>query len=97
MMKMGQILKKKVRVDEKWKNNIFRIFSEKYGKMWKKVKNDENGWDIDKKGQIWRNLKKKIFSGFFSEKYGNMSKIVKNDENRSDIDEKGKNWWKRKK
>ena len=27
------------------------FFSEKYGKMSKKVKNDENGSDIDEKGQ----------------------------------------------
>ena len=48
MMKMGQILIKKVKIDEKWKKkNIFSIFSEKYGKMSKKVKNDENGSDID--------------------------------------------------
>ena len=33
------------------KNNIFWTFSEKYGKMSKKVKNDENGSDIDKNGQ----------------------------------------------
>ena len=32
-------------------NNYFLIFSEKYGKMWKKVKNDENGSDIDENGQ----------------------------------------------
>ena len=33
------------------KNNIFCIFSGKYGKMTKKVKNDEKGSDIDEKGQ----------------------------------------------
>ena len=33
------------------KNDIFWIFSEKYGKMSTKVKNDENGSDIDEKGQ----------------------------------------------
>ena len=32
------------------KNNIFSIFSGKYGKMSKKVKNDENWSDIDEKG-----------------------------------------------
>ena len=49
-MKMGQILMKKVKIDEKRKKIIFFwIFSEEYGKMWKKVKNDENGSDIDKK------------------------------------------------
>ena len=38
---------KKVKVDEK--KNIFWTFSEKYGKMWKKVKNDEKGSDIAEK------------------------------------------------
>ena len=33
------------------KNDIFWIFSEKYRKMSKKVENDENGSDIDEKGQ----------------------------------------------
>ena len=33
------------------KNNIFWTFSGKYGKMSKKVKNDEKGSDIDEKGQ----------------------------------------------
>ena len=33
------------------KKNIFWIFSEKYGKMSKKVKHDGNGSDIDEKGQ----------------------------------------------
>ena len=32
-------------------SNIFWTFSEKYGKMSKKVKNDEKGSDIDEKGQ----------------------------------------------
>ena len=31
------------------KNNIFWIFSEKYGKMSKKVENDENELAIDEK------------------------------------------------
>ena len=52
-MKMGQILIKKVTIDEKCNNNIFSIPSEKYGKMSKKVKNDEHGSDIDEKGQNW--------------------------------------------
>ena len=34
------------------KNNYFWIFSEKYEKMSKKVRNDENGSDIDENGQI---------------------------------------------
>ena len=29
------------------------FFSERYGKMSKKVRNDENRSDIDKKGQNW--------------------------------------------
>ena len=29
------------------KNNVFWKFSEKYGKVSKKLKNDENGSDID--------------------------------------------------
>ena len=33
------------------KNNMFSIFSEKYGKISKKDKNNENGSDIDEKGQ----------------------------------------------
>ena len=35
---------------KKEKNNIFWIFSEECGKMWKKVKNDENQSDSDEKG-----------------------------------------------
>ena len=46
-MEMGQILMKKVKIDDKLKTNIFWIFSETQGKMSKKVKNDENGSDID--------------------------------------------------
>ena len=30
---------------------FFGFFAEKYGKMSKKVENDENGSDIDEKGQ----------------------------------------------
>ena len=37
---------------KKCKNNLFSIFSEKYGKMTKKVKNDENRSDIDEKVKI---------------------------------------------
>ena len=33
------------------KNDIFGFFSEKYRKMLKKVKNDENGSDIDEKAK----------------------------------------------
>ena len=37
---------------KKRKNNIFSIFSEKCGKMLKKVKNDENRSDINGKVKI---------------------------------------------
>ena len=47
------------------RNNIFSIFSEKFGKMLKKVKNDENRSDIDEKAQNWWKMKKMIFYGFF--------------------------------
>ena len=40
---------------ENEKNNIFRIFSEKYGEMRKKVKNDKNGSEIDEKVTIDKN------------------------------------------
>ena len=36
---------------KKKKNDICWIFSGRYGKMSKKVKNDENGSDIDEKGK----------------------------------------------
>ena len=50
-MKKGQILLKKAQIDEKLKKIIiFRISSCKYGKIKKKVKNDENGSYIAKKG-----------------------------------------------
>ena len=53
-VKKGDILIRKGKIDKKWKqNNIFRFFSGKYGKMLKKVKNDEKGWYIDEKGQNW--------------------------------------------
>ena len=35
---------------ENEKNNMFWLFSGKYGKMSKKVKNDEKGSDIAEKG-----------------------------------------------
>ena len=56
----------------------------------KKVKNDENGSDIDKNVTIDEKMQNNSFS-IFSEKYGKMSKKVKNDEKGSDIDEKGQN------
>ena len=37
---------------KKKRNDIFSIFSGKYGKMSKKVKNDEKGSYIAEKGQI---------------------------------------------
>ena len=42
--------------------------------MSKKVKNDENGSDIDEKGQNWWEMKKNNVFSIFSEKYGKMSK-----------------------
>ena len=50
-MEMGQILVKKVKIDEKWKKNIFWIFSGKYGKISKKMKSDETVTDIDEKDE----------------------------------------------
>ena len=73
------------------KNNIFSFFSEKYVKISKKVKNDENGSDIDKKRSKLMNIAKNNIFPIFSEEYGKMSKKVKNDENGSDIDKKGQN------
>ena len=64
--------------------------------MSEKVKNDENGADIDGKNNSWWKMKKMIFFGFWEE-CGKMLKKVKNGENGSDIDEKGHNWWKIKK
>ena len=69
----------------------------KYGKMSKKVKNNEKGSYIAEKGQSWWKIGKRIFFGFFSGKYGKMSKKVKNDEKGSYIAEKGQNWWKMRK
>ena len=34
------------------------FLSEKYGKLSTKMKNDENGSDIDEKGQNWWKMKK---------------------------------------
>ena len=50
---------------KKCKNNIFLIFSEKYGKMLKKIKSYENGSDIDEKGQNGWKMKKQYFFDFF--------------------------------
>ena len=77
MMKMGQILMKKVKIDEKWKNDIFWIFSEKYRKMSKKVKNDKNGSDIGEKGQHWWKIKKIIFLDFFRKIWKHVEKSEK--------------------
>ena len=75
------------------KNNIFWIFSEKYGKMSENVKNDENGSDIDEKGQNWWKMKKKIiFFRFFQKNMEKCQRKVENDENGWDIDQKGQNW-----
>ena len=71
------------------KSNIFWISPGKYGKMLKKVKNDEKRPYIAEKGPNWWKTKKTIFFLFFSGKYGKMSKKVKNDEKGSYIAEKG--------
>ena len=52
---------------KKEKNNIFWIFSWKYGKRYKKVKNDETGSDIAEKGPNWWKMRKIIFFGFIHE------------------------------
>ena len=65
--------------------------------MSKKRKTDEQGSDIDEKGQNWWKMKKILFVRFLSEKYGKLLTKVKNDENVSDIDENGQNSWKMKK
>ena len=72
--------------------------SGKYGKMSKKVNNNDK-WSsyIAEKGLNWWKMKDIIFFWISSGKYGKMSKIVKNDENGSDIDEKSQNWWQIKK
>ena len=85
---MGQILMKKVKIDEKMKNNIFRLFR-KYGEVSKKVKNDENGSENDEKGQNWwKNAKINLFR-FFQKNMEKCQKKRKNDVKGSDIDEKG--------
>ena len=59
MMEKGHILLKKAQIDEKLKNNnIFWISSCKYGKIKKKVKNDEKGSDFAEKGPNWWKTKK---------------------------------------
>ena len=78
------------------KDNICCIFSGKYGKMSKKVKNDEAGSDIAEKGPNWWKMNKIIFFWIFSGKYGKMSKNLQNDEEVSDMAEKGPNWCLRK-
>ena len=64
--------------------------SEKIGKMWKKVKNDEKGSDIAEKSLNWLKMKNNIF-WISSRKYGKMSKKAKNDEKGSYIAERGLN------
>ena len=69
---------------------FFGFFWEKNGKISKKVKTDQNGSDIDGKGQKWWKMKTNNIFWIFWEKYGKISKKVKTDENGSDIDEKWK-------
>ena len=97
MMEKGHILLKKAQIDEKRNNNIFWIFSWKYGKLCKRVKNDEKGSDVAEKGPNWWKMRKNIFFGFIHENMEKQRKKVKNDEKRSDFAEKGPNWWKMKK
>ena len=57
---------------------FFGFLSEKDGKMSKKVKKDENGSDIDEKGQNWWKMKNIIFVGFFFRKtWKNVAKSEK--------------------
>ena len=86
MIKMGQILIKKVKIDEKCKKQYFFDFSEKYWKMSKKLKNDENGSDIDEKGEHWWEIRKILFLDFLQKNIEKCQKKVKNDKNGSDID-----------
>ena len=66
---------KKDKIDEKWEKKIFFwIFSAKYVKISKQVKNDEKGSYIAEKGQNWWKIRKLIFFGFFEE---NMEKCRK--------------------
>ena len=58
---------------------IFWIFSGKYGKTSKKVKNVKKGSDIDEKGQNWWKMKTIIFFGFVQKNMEKKSKKVKND------------------
>ena len=81
MMKKGQILLKKAQIDEKRKNNIFCIFSWKYEKIYKRVKNDEKGSDVAEKGPNWWKMRKIIFFGFIHENMKNK--------------EKSEKWWKK--
>ena len=68
----GSYIAEKAQIDEKRKNNIFWIFSWKYGRIYKKMKNDERGSDVAEKGPNWWKMKKIIFFWTFSEKYGKM-------------------------
>ena len=65
-------------------------FSGKYGKMSKKVKNDEKGSDIAAKGPNWWKMKKIICFGFLHE---NMEKCQKSEKwwKCSDIEKNGRN------
>ena len=53
MMKMGRYWWKRSKLMKNEKRNIFSHFSEKDGKMSNKDENDENGSDIDEKGENW--------------------------------------------
>ena len=72
------------------KNNIFWAFSEKYGKMLKKGRNDEKGSYIDEKWQNGQKMKKNIFCIFFQKNMEKCRKKVKNGEKGWYIDKKWK-------
>ena len=57
-MKKGHILLKKAKIDENKKKNTFWIFSGRYGKMSKKVKNDVRDHILMKKEKIDEQWKK---------------------------------------
>ena len=62
---------------KKEKNNIFWTFSGKYGKMSKKVKNDEKGNILLKKAKLMKNENNNIFWNFFSKIWKNVEKSEK--------------------
>ena len=72
--KMSDIAQKRPKVVKNEKNNIFCIFSGKYGKMSKKVKMMKKSHILMKQTKIDEKMKKIIFFGFFQQ---NMKKCRK--------------------